>query len=220
MGFVEPTKFTWSVDPDLDAGSRRLREERSGRRGTPTRRPRSPQDVRSQVGRRDASWNASARACRRASGSTLGPTRAASTSGPTHGGPRPSSWLRRRGVATSGCCACISHRSSRGRKINSIDWVEVELFASSMLGQRKQPQDRHGDHLGAFPDHADRDARPGHSGEPCGRALDPARRQRVRVLTMAEIDQLATHADEQVPAGDLAARADRAAVRQSCAGYA
>ena len=191
-----PRSSHGSSIPSLDAGSRRLLAEPSGKRGTQT--PSAAIAARRSIAGRtpNASWSASARACRPASGSTRGPARAASTSGRTHGGRRPSSWLlyvarlRTDAPRTSHTAVLWPQdqldRLGRGRVVRDLD-----------ARQRKQPQDSQGDHLRALADHADRDPRPDHSREPCGRPLDPATRKRVRVLTMAEIDQLATHADER-----------------------
>jgi integrase len=77
-----------------------------------------------------------------------------------------------------------------GRRINSIDWVEVELFATSMLDHDSSPKTISVLSLVMQPAMRARVLRE----DPAAGHSIPARHKRVRVLTMAEIDQLAYHA--------------------------
>ena len=197
MGFVEPTKFTWSVDPE---SGRRVKKASRGTKWKARYTDPAGRDRRKTFDRRsDAERFLERIGTSMQTGEWVDPRADksrfdewADTWWSTTVKLAPST---RRGYERM-LHVHLTPQFSR-RKINSIDWVEVELFATSMLDRGSSPKTVREtiSVLSLIMQTAIR-ARIIRENPAAGHSI-PQRRKRVRVLTMAEIDQLATHADER-----------------------
>ena len=220
MGFVEPTKFKWVIDP---ASGRRVKKgtrdaKWKARYTDPSGRDRSAPSPASSTPR--SSSSVSARRCRRASGST----RRANKS-------RFEDWVdvwwkttvklapsTRRGYDKM--LRVHLYPQFRGRRITSIDWVEVELFATSMLERGLSPKTVREtlSVLSLIMKTAMR-ARAIRENPAAGHSM-PTHRQRTPVLTMEQVDRLVAAHRRPVQDRRSGCSSSPGCGRRSCAGFA
>lgn len=197
MGFVEPTKFSWNVDKET---GRRTKKAAKGSKWKARYRDPSGRDRRKTFDRRiDAERFLERVGSNMQTGDWIDPRNDrsrfdewAATWWSTTVKLAPST---RRGYERM----LRLHLTPRftGRKINSIDWVEVELFANSMIENGSSPKTvRETVSVLSLILQTAVKARVLRENAAADHSI-PTRRKRGRVLTMAEVDRLVAEVDDR-----------------------